>query len=277
MAKLKLKGKVTYPPGPWGTNKPVKGAKITITDIDAPGRTDDVIWEGATDDKGVFQGTSKEWQDRIKLTPAIPATPISPAVPATYGPDPSDVLVLKINVVQGQNKVTAPFPFAGDNVQVPVFVTWGPPSNSRGTVNGVEFTDFNQLIDKLIATVEKKDPIDLRLYGDWATAVVPIVQLIKKSPLERVRQTFPSSKTGSIVIIPGGITISTTALAALAGLVLALGSLILLAGASTFLVCLGIAVILAVVNGYVNIEASQTTTTDSQGNPTNETRIVLSA
>jgi hypothetical protein len=276
MAKLKLKGKVTYPPGPWGTNKPVKGAKITITDIDAPGRTDDVIWEGATDDKGVFQGTSKEWQDRIKLTPAIPATPISPAVPATYGPDPSDVLVLKINVVQGQSKITAPFPFAGDNVQVPVFVTWGPPSNSRGTVNGVEFTDFNQLIDKLIATVEKKDPIDLRLYGDWATAVLPIVQLIKKSPLERVRQTFPSSKTGSIVI-PGVITISSTALAALAGLVLALGSLILLAGASTFLVCLGIAVILAVVNGYVNIEASQTTTTDSQGNPTNETRIVLSA
>ncbi len=65
MAKLKLKGKVTYPPGPWGNNKPVKGAKIKITDIDAPGRTNDVIWEGTTENDGVFQGTSKEWQDRI--------------------------------------------------------------------------------------------------------------------------------------------------------------------------------------------------------------------
>lgn len=279
MSKLKLKGKVIYPPGPWGINKPVKGAKITITDLDAPGRANDVIWEGTTDEHGVFQGTSKEWQDRIRLTPGIPGTAISPAVPATYGPDPSDVLVLKIDIAEGQFKISGPFPFAGDNVQVPIYVTWGPTADNRGTVNGVDFTDFSQLINRLIATVEKKDPIELRLYGDWSVAATPIVELLKKSPLDRIKQSFPSSRTGSIELIIGGtaITVSSTALVALAGLVLALGSLILLAGASAFLVCLGIAVILAVLNGYVNIEASQTTATDSQGNPTNATTIRLSS
>ena len=279
MAKLKLKGNLMYPPGPWGTNKPVKGAQIKITDIDAPGRTDDVIWTGTTNNDGVFQGTSKEWQDRIQLTPGIPATAITSAVRPTYGPDPADVLILKIEIAQGQNKIMAPFVFAGDNVQVPIYVTWGPPANNRGTLNGVNFTDFNQLINKVVSTIEQKDPIDLRLYGDWSTAATPLVLLIKKSPLERTKQIFPDSQPGSIEIVVGGtvITVSATALAGLAALVLAIGSLVLLAGASVFLVCLGIAVVLAVVNGYVNIEGSQTTTTDSQGNPTNETRIVLSS
>lgn len=238
-----------------------------------------MIWEGTTENDGVFQGTSKEWQDRIQLTPGIPATGFTPAVPPTYGPDPADVLILKLEIVQGQNKITAPFVFAGDNVQVPIYVTWGPAVANRGTLNGVEFTDFKQLVNKVVATIEKKDPIDLRLYGDWSTAAIPLVQLINKSPLERTEQIFPGSMPGSIeIFVPtvGFIVVSTPALIALAALVLAIGSLILLAGASAFLVCLGIAVVLAVANGYVNIEASQTTTTDSQGNPTNETRIVLS-
>ena len=212
-------------------------------------------------------------------TPGIPATGFTPAVPPTYGPDPADVLILKLEIVQGQNKITAPFVFAGDNVQVPIYVTWGPAVANRGTLNGVEFTDFKQLVNKVVATIEKKDPIDLRLYGDWSTAAIPLVQLINKSPLERTEQIFPGSMPGSIeIFVPtvGFIVVSTPALIALAALVLAIGSLILLAGASAFLVCLGIAVVLAVANGYVNIEASQTTTTDSQGNPTNETRIVLS-
>jgi hypothetical protein len=62
-----------------------------------------------------------------------------------------------------------------------------------------------------------------------------------------------------IEIVIGGtvITISSVALVALAALVPTIGSLILLAGTSVFLVCFGIAVVLAVINGYVNIEASQ--------------------
>ncbi|MFN0103368.1 MAG: hypothetical protein ACKV2U_14925 [Bryobacteraceae bacterium] len=277
MAKLKLKGKLTHPPGPWGSNRPVAGAKIRIIDIDAPGRTDDLIWDGTTDNGGVFQGTSKDWRDQIQLTPGVPATLVTPGIGPTYGPDPTDAMVLKIEITQGSNKITAPFVFAGDEVQVPLFVTWGPHTNNRGSVNGVHFTEFDKLINHLVATIVKKDPIELKLSGDWAQAATPIVELINQSPLERTKRVFPNSKAGSVVVVVGGvsITISSAAIIAMGALVLGIGGLILLAGASTFLVCLGIAVVLAVVNGYVNIEASQKTTTDSEGNPNNEATIIL--
>ena len=67
------------------------------------------------------------------------------------------------------------------------YVIWGPPTNNRGTLNGVDFTNFNQLINKVVSTIEQKGTIDLRLYGDWSTAATPLVLLIKKSPLERTR------------------------------------------------------------------------------------------
>lgn len=269
-----------YPPGPWGANRPVPDAKIRITDLDAPGRTDDLIWEGVTGPGGVFQGTSKEWQDRITLTPGVPATPFTPAIPPVTGPDPSDILILKIEIEHGSRKLSAPFAFAGDGVQVPVFVTWTPPAApSHGTLNGAPFTDFEKLSNALVDAIVKRQPVELKLYGDWSAAATPLVAIIGETPLQRVRRVFPQSRAGSIVLVIGGtsITISAAAIAAAGGLVLAIAFLVLMAGASTFLVCLGVAVILAVVNGYMNIEASQKTTTDSQGNPNNETTIVLRA
>jgi hypothetical protein len=277
MSKLKLKGRIMYPPGPWGATKPVAGAKIRITDIDLPGRTDDVIWQGKTDAAGAFAGTSTEWQDRVRLTPAIRATRITPAVPATYGPDPSDLMLLNIEIAEGEHKLKAPFVFAGNNVLVPMFVNWTPQVESWGKLNGVEFRDFKKLIGKLVATIEKRQPIELELNGEWADAVAPIVALIRKSPLQMVKQVFPASRAGSIEIVVGGtvVVVSTPAIAAVATLVLALGTLVLLSGASAFLVALGIAVILAVANGYANVEASQSTTTDSNGVAVNATTIRL--
>jgi hypothetical protein len=187
-------------------------------------------------------------------------------------------MMLTVKIEADGREVTAPFPFAGDDVEVPLVVPWGPKSPPAwGTVNGIEFTDFQKLIDNFMATVEAKDPIELKLYGGWSDAVASIVELINKSPVELAEMVFPGSHDGSLVIAIGTIslTVSAAALGAMAGLVLAIGGAILLTGAAVFVAALGVAVIVAILAGYMDISASQTTTTDSEGQPTNQTTITL--
>jgi hypothetical protein len=174
--------------------------------------------------------------------------------------------------------VTLPFPFVGDDIEVPLPVTWVPPMPaSWGALNGVEFTDFQKLMDQLIITVEKRDPIEVKLYGGWSDAMAPLVDLIQKPPLELAQQIFPGSRPGSLILAIGAITLTIGAveIAALAALVLGIGALILLTGAGVFLTAMGVGVIMAVSAGYCEIGATQSTTTDTDGRTINETGITL--
>ena len=271
MSKLRIKGKLMYPPGIWGLNLPVKNVKIKLYDIDKTGS--DFLWEGTTDSNGHFSGTTREWQDKILIrTPAIPAGFGFPGVPATkkYIPDLSDLLILKIKITDGNHNLEGPFPFVRDNVEVPLFTTWGPPplvGPSRGTINGKEFTDFNGLINEMVSVIETGGPIELKLYNDWATAVRPLTDLINMSPLQCAQQIFPDSRSGSLELVVGGAVIVITAveIAALAGLVLAIAGLLVASSVPIFAVALGVAVIIAISTGYGNLNTEEKTVTTEHG------------
>src|SRR6187399_3204649 len=104
MASLQIKGKLIFPPGLWGLTKPVAGASIKLTDLDIPGRNNDVIWQGTSDQNGNYQGTTSEWRDTITVTPSTPFTP------AITVPDPTDLMLLQVTVTQntpqGQKSIT---------------------------------------------------------------------------------------------------------------------------------------------------------------------------
>ena len=280
MSKLNIKGRLYYPPGPWGAFKPVPNARITITDIDTDGRNDR-IFTARTDDGGRFGGLSNEWQDKIRVRYWQVDSLVPPSGHWAYRtqPDVTDLMILSVKIEADGQVITGPFPFAGDGVEVPLVVTWAPPpaKTAWGTVNGVEFNEFQELIDKFIMAVEARDPIELKLYGDWADAVDPLVELLKKSPLELAQQVFPGSYEGSLVLLIGGtfVTIGAAELGALALLALAIGGMILLTGAAVFVTALGVAVIFAIAAGYCEINTSQDTTYDNNGNPTNETSLSL--
>ena len=260
MSKLKLRGRIQYPPGPWGAFRPVTDAKITITDLDLPGRHNDTIFSGVTDAKGCFRGISNEWQDTVRVRYWSGSR-------WTYRtqPDITDILTLMIKIEADGKEVTLPFPFPGDDIEVPLPVTWAPLMPSAwGTVNGIRFTDFQKLMDQLIATVEEREPIEIKLFGGWADAMTPLVDLIQKPPLELAQEIFPGSRPGSLILAIGAFT-----------LVVGIGGLILLAGAGVFLTAMGIAVIMAVSAGYCEIGATQSTTTDPDGQTINETGITL--
>ncbi|MEM7118265.1 MAG: hypothetical protein AAF614_37905 [Chloroflexota bacterium] len=282
MAKLKLKGRVVYPPGPWGANKPVANAKITIQDIDLPGQKNDTIFTATADANGRFSGTSAEWQDTKKVR----YWHINPGFPPTGRwatktiLDPTDIMTLTIKIEADGTEITGPYPFLGDNVEVLLPVPWIPPQPPAwGRLNGTSFDDTQTLLDSLMTRIEAKGTVELELFGGWAEEAQALVELINTSPLELAQNVFPGSQSGSITLaLASGLTltISASALMSMGALVLALGAFVLLTGAAVFVSALGIAVILAIVNGYCDISAGQHTSTDQNGNPTNGVKIMLS-
>lgn len=258
MAKLKLKGNVVHPAGFWGINRPVKGASVEIVDIDAPGRTNDVIWKGTTNASGAFQGESSEWKDTIILTPAVPGTPFSPGIPAVTGSDPADVLMLQIIVSQstpaGQKQVTLPFAFLGDNVAgPPIVVTWAP-LDPVVKVNGAPCYSPNDVQSNVKSAIDTNaSSISIDVYGPDANTLIPLTQppaQLKQWILQQRGQVQglvdpPSWAVGTFVILIG------------------VAILCLAIGATAVLLAIGIAIILAVAMGYRTIKVEQKT--DAQG------------
>jgi hypothetical protein len=245
MARLKLNGKVMHPPGFWGTNKPVKGAQVKITDIDLPGRVDDVIWQGITDNNGIFQGEAAEWQDQLQVSPALPATPLTPAVPAKYAPDLTDLLVLTITVIQntpaGQKQMTAPFPFAGDNVQVPVLVTWAPP-DPVVKVNGNSCYTAQDVRLRVQEAMNANQPISIQVYGPDANTLIPLTQ-----PTDQLKQWIIQQRqqmVGAFEIIVPGWAIGTFVI------LVGVSILTLSVGATAVLLAVAAALFITVVMGY---------------------------
>ncbi len=282
MTKLKIKTRISYIPGPWGLAKPVPNAKITIHDVDSGGGND-VILQGKTNAQGRFGGLSGEWQDKKRVRYWKSTGFLQGHWAYRTMADPSDVMMLVIKIEADGKTMTGPFPFIGDNVEVPLIVPWGyipPPSLNidQGKINGVKFTDFQKLIDKVTKTIEAGQPLKLELSGGWADAVEPLVKILNDPPLDLLKGVFPGSQAGSVILALGAgttLTISAPAIAAMAAVILAIGALILLSGAAVFVTALGIAVILAITNGYCDISAGQKTVTDANGQPSNQVVLEL--
>ena len=254
MAKLKLNSTLVPPAGFWGVNRPVKNATVKIIDLDAPGRHNDIIWQGTTDANGAFQGESSDWKDTITLTPAIPGTPISPGIPAITGPDPTDILMLQIVVSQatanGNKQATLPFAYLGDNLPTPpVTVTWAP-SEPAVKVNGVTCNTPDETLQRVRTSAQQQDAkITIDVYGPDAVALGPLAL-----PLTQLRQWIQQQRPlASGFVDPPSWAVGT------AVILMAVAVLCLAIGATAVLFAIGIAIILAVAMGYRNIEVEQRT------------------
>lgn len=278
MTQLKLKGRISYMPGPWGGDVRGKQLPVKIIDIHPIKGTRQTIWEGKTNNNGDFTGTTQDWRDVI----AVPT--LIPGILPTKVPDPTDVLLLVIQVKEGGNWHEYPFAFITNNLQIRTFLpfppSWWNANNDRATLNGASITDLQALSDALFRAIQSKQPrITLKLYGNWSNSAGPIVDRIRETPLKRAQRIFPNAQSGSLIIPIGGgvlITISAASIVAAATLVLAIGAAILLTGAAVMVVMLGVAVIIALLMGYASIEAKQEITTNPDGTTSNETTIELS-
>lgn len=178
MGNLKVKGRIIYPPGFWGINKPVVGAQVTIQDIDAPGRSNETIWQGSTNSQGGFQGTTSDWQDQILIGYRPVPGSLPPRLQPIYGPDLTDVPVLTITIEQktptGNKQITLPFPFLGDDKEgPPILVTWAPP-DPVVKVNDNPCYTREEVSNKVREAIDQNKPINLKVYGAEAEALKPL-------------------------------------------------------------------------------------------------------
>jgi hypothetical protein len=268
MAKIRVKGTVYYPPGPWGANLPVGGATIRIIDVDAPGKGDDTIWTGTTDGNGNFDGMSSEWQDSTTTSIWMVDSIVPPRGhwQTITIPDLTDARLLNVKITKGSSEITLPFPYVSDEAPpIPLVVNWFPQPFAIANVNGIDITTDRpgDIHDKIKALVEARTPsFKVRVYGPYATALEPITR-----PRAELQQ-WVVQRLG----LPASTHILTPNLAdwaivticiVIAVVIIALGlGVPVSTGAGIFLACLGIAVVIAVATGYARINATQCTRLD---------------
>jgi hypothetical protein len=244
MPSISIAGRLIHAPGPGGTQVPVSGAAIRIYDIDAPGRGDDLIWEGRTDAQGRFSGTSADWQDSIKVM-----TPLGPRTLA----DASDVLLLKMEVRQGAQAVTIS-PFIA-NAPVPVVVPWQQPADSVlvAVVNDKVVTGAkpDMLYEHVKDLAESGAPrIRIVCYGDWARPLEPLLSA-NTAPAARAlvlsRLGLPAD---SLVLRPNPADWVIVACCAIICMTVVATAVIAVVG------ILAVAVVLAVLLGYRKVKTN---------------------
>lgn len=147
MATLNINTQVLHKPGTWGLATPVRGATVQIIDVDAPGKGDDVIFTGITDDSGRVSGQSIEWRDTVPVW--IPGHAEGAHwvdghwegrvwVPRHLEggtwvdghwenqPDLSDVRILQARIVQFTHETRIPYPYVDNGPTPPLIFPWGP-------------------------------------------------------------------------------------------------------------------------------------------------------
>ena len=247
MAKLQIKGRLQYIPGPWGMNEPVKSARIKIIDKDIGG-ADDTILVRDTNSLGKFSGTSRDWQDKRKIRYWNPLPPPGRWETKTV-PDLSDILMLEIDITDGSHHFRGPFVFLGDNVEVPIVVPWGkeiPTIPVNVKVNGAACTDGEDLQKKARAAFENgTSPVRIELRGPDALPFMPFAGKSLNQLKEMVDDIMPGAKK-MFYENPTG----AEELLAIAVVILAVGA----ASAVTVLAtAVAFSLILALVLGYSDI------------------------
>jgi len=267
MGKIRAKGVVYYPPGPWGPNVPVIGANVKIVDKDAPGRGDDTIWTGTTGSNGGFDGQTQEWHDTVTTRVWVQDSILPPSGhwEDRHIPDPTDVRALVATITKGSCSITLPFPYISDNAPpIPlVLANCQPPPIVIGSVNGTNVlinaqANVYELIKDL---AEANTPeIKVRIYGPAATALEPITR-----PQAQLREWVLQHQgiaPNSLVLMPNPADwVIVACCICVAVVIIALAGPVAV-GAGIFLACLGVALVLAVHLGYANIVAKQCTRLD---------------
>ena len=199
MASLQIKGKLIFPPGLWGLTKPVAGASIKLTDLDIPGRNNDVIWQGTSDQNGNYQGTTSEWRDTITVTPSTPFTP------AITVPDPTDLMLLQVTVTQntpqGQKSITLPFTYLGSNIpSPPIMVNWAPPDPVI-VVNGSACYTPQDVKNRTTSAADSGQKITIQVYGQDALMLQPLT--LPHAQLRNwIKQTYGNNVNGFLDGVP---------------------------------------------------------------------------
>jgi hypothetical protein len=260
MAKLKLKARVLHMPGIWGTAVPVSGANVEVSDIDIAGKGTDLLWTGATNTNGYFQGESKEWQDTTTSTSKV-------WVPSGFGlgkwetktvtiTDATDILSLVAKITQkqpsGQKSAELPLIYINDNTESPsLVVPWGPPPASIANVNGKEVYNVLELASEVRSKIDSNTKkITIKIYSPYAEQLQPV---IGKSQIELKK--FISQKLG----IPLNNLDPIVSNVDPVDVIIALAIFAVAIGASIAIILLAIAVVIAVLKGYQMVKAEQTT------------------
>jgi hypothetical protein len=256
MANLQLKGKVIYMPGSWGTNVPAANVSVSVIDVDAPSRGDDLIWTGLTDGNGNFQGTSNEWQDTLTTSKWVfDGFKGFPPIPTGHWEtsstlDVSDILALQARIKDGARETALPFVYINDSTSSPPLVLpWGPPLRILGKVNNVDCTTPLQLNRAIKAAADSNTSnITIEIYGPDANLLAPLTQS-KQQAEEWVRQQLKLTEEMHRGVIVGS-TVSASTL-------FAVGFIIIAVGVSFLLICCGLGLLYAIHKGYININVEQ--------------------
>lgn len=255
MSKLKIKGKLQYIPGPWGLHEPVKGAKVKIIDKD-PGGVDDVILTRTTNSLGKFSGTSKDWQDtkRIRYW-----DPLSLSWKTKTVPDPTDIMLLELDIKHGSNHFRGPFVFLGNNVEVPVVVPWGKSDFALTTyeVNGTPCTDGQDLQKKARAAFESGvSRVTITIRGPESIPFLPLAGKNLSQLKELVDDILPGAKD---MLYPNPC--EAACLTAIAFLILAVGAATAISVVAS---AIAVSLVLGTVLGYCIVEVKE----ELSGSPT---------
>lgn len=257
MSKLNIKVKVMYMPGPWGVNQPVKGANVKIIDKDIGGK-DDIIFSKFTSSLGKASGISKDWQDKRRMRIWNPLPLPGRWVTKTVV-DPSDMMLLEIDVREGDKHIRAPFVHLGDSVEVPVFVPWGHESAPDPignivqallpavTVNGKKYTDpmeAQKTARKKFEDGEKN--VRLGIVGPEALPFMPFADKSFDDLKDLVDDILPGVKS---FMYPNPV--GAAELSAISLIILASGAAL----SGTILAsCVGFCLILALYLGYTDLK-----------------------
>lgn len=247
MAKLRIKGRVQYIPGPWGMSEPVKSATIKIYDKDI-GSSDDLILKRDTNSLGKFHGQSKEWRDKKNIKTWKPF-PLPGRWVTRKISDPTDIMMLEIDIKEGNHHFRGPFIFLGNNVEVPIVVPWGKdlaPYLPTAKVNGQACTNGMNLEAKARAALESGMPtVRIEIRGPDALPFMPFAGKSLSQLKNLMDDLYPGSKN-MFYSNPIG-----------AAELLAIAVIILAVGAATAVTILASAVafslILALILGYGHI------------------------
>lgn len=247
MSKIYIKGKVVYPPTLSGVEEVVKGARVRFRDLDV-GNASDTILTKHTDDQGKFSGRSAEWKDTITTKVWQP-----PSVNHPFGrwvnkkiKDPTDVMLLTVEIKDGSNTLTVPFVYLGASVEHKLIVTWAG-NNAVGSVNGHEVSSYDDLFQRVKTAVDSGTPnVNIKVYGTDGAFLSNYI----KTPAQQ--KNWVLSKLG----IPSA---SVTSNAFGASELLAIAAIVVAVGASVATVLLALAVLYAINRGYDNITGGVST------------------
>ncbi|NUQ51342.1 MAG: hypothetical protein HUU19_01440 [Phycisphaerales bacterium] len=227
MPTTQIRGRIVHVPGPWGASVPVRGLTVKAYDIDA-GDPDDLIWQGTTDSNGDFGGQSSEWKDRIRIPRPFP-------LPPAMVENPTDLLLLRLEISDGST--TIPYtPFLSNS---PIPVVWPVPPAPCVLVNGEVCNSPVDVKQKVIARTQQRSGITIELSGPVAAYLWSI--RLRGTELKQALEAARPDLTG--FINPWGAD-------DVAALVVAIAILCFAVGVSTFVVCVGIAIIIMVAKNY---------------------------